>query len=135
MLYFNPETNTQIQEYFPSSVNIKVYALSRLTSHEEALKGQFRGIGEGLGRWLRSFHSWAADPVQAKLQAKIKMNQDMQALKNQINYANLLSKIDQFPDILGDVREVFEEVKKMSEAELTDESKLQIIHGDFWTGK
>lgn len=135
MFHFNPETNTQIQEYLPSSVDLKTYALSHLTSNDEGLKVHCYGIGEGLGLWLRSFHDWGNDQAQSKLQAQIKLNTPMQALKNSINYAGLVSTIDKFPTTLEDARDVFEEVKKASEAELADESKLQIIHGDFWTGK
>lgn len=135
LFHFNPETNTQIQEYLPNSVNLKVYALSHFTSNDESLKSHCLAIGKGLGLWLRSFHAWASDPAQSKLQSQIKLNEPMQALKNSINYANLVSRINKFPTILEDAREVFEAVKKDSEAELTDESQLQIIHGDFWTGK
>lgn len=135
LIYFNPETSTQVQEYFPNSVDLKTYALSHFTSNDESLKSHCLGIGKGLGLWLRSFHAWASDPAQSKLQDQIKLNGSMQALKNSINYATLLSRIDKFPTILEDARETFEAVKTASEVELTDESQLQIIHGDFWTGK
>lgn len=59
----------------------------------------------------------------------------MQMLKNTINYASLVSSIDRYPGILSDVRDILEQVKKMSEDEMANEDNLQIIHGDFWTGK
>lgn len=124
-----------MQEYLPSAVNLKTYSLSHFVKNDEDLRPYCYGIGEGLGLWLRSFHDWAKEPAQAKLQGQMKLNTTMQMLKNSINYGGIVSTIDKYPEILSDAREVFEEVKKASEAELADESNLQIIHGDFWTGK
>ncbi|KAL1880496.1 hypothetical protein VTK73DRAFT_5883 [Phialemonium thermophilum] len=134
LFYFNSETNTQVQEYLPNSLNLKAYALSSLVSNDECLKQPCFDLGKGIGLWLRRFHDWAKDEAQSKLQHKIKQNVPMQQLKNQINYSRLLAQVDSFPEILGEAKQAFEAVKKASEAELTDESKLQIIHGDFWTG-
>lgn len=133
--HFNPQTNTQIQEYLPSSVNIKTYALNHLSGNPSELKDRLVGIGNSVGTWLRNFHTWAAAPGQAKLQADIRFNKEMQALKNAVNYGALVSSIDTYPDILSDARDVLEQVKMMSEGEMADEHNLQIIHGDFWTGK
>lgn len=132
--HFNPQTNTQVQEYLPDSVNLKTYAINHLADNPSELKDRLVGIGNNLGTWLRNFHTWAADPAQAKLQAEIKLNKEMQMLKNTINYASLVSSIDRYPGILSDVRDTLEQVKKMSEDEMAKEDNLQIIHGDFWTG-
>ncbi len=59
----------------------------------------------------------------------------MQKLKNLINYTYLVKAVDRYSDILADAKPIFEEVKALSEAELQDESKQCVIHGDFWTGK
>jgi hypothetical protein len=133
--HFNQQTNTQIQEYLPNSVNLKAYAIKHLFDNPLHLKDRLMGIGNDLGRWLRDFHSWAALPAQRALQASIKQNKEMQTLKNAINYTALVTSIRTYPDILGDAREILEQVKAMSEEELADEDTLQIIHGDFWTGK
>lgn len=93
------------------------------------------GIGNSLGTWLRNFHTWAAGAGQAKLQAEIRLNKEMQMLKNYINYDVLVSSIDMYPGILSDARHILEQVKNMSEDGLVHEERLQIIHGDFWTGK
>lgn len=133
--HFNPQTNTQIQEYLPSSVNLKTYAINHLSGNPSDLKDRLVGIGNSLGTWLRNFHKWAAAADQAKLQAEIRLNKEMQRLKNTINYGVLVSRIDEYPEILSDARPILEQVKKMSEDEMVDEDKLQITHGDFWTGK
>jgi len=133
--HFNQQTNTQIQEFLPSSVNLKTYAINHLSGNPTNLKDSLVGVGNGLGQWLRNFHTWAADPAQAKLQADIKLNKEMQMLKNAINYTALVSKIDTYPDILVDARDILEQVKKMSDDEMADDHNLQVIHGDLWTGK
>lgn len=132
--HFNPQTNTQVQEYLPDSVNLKMYAISHLSGNPSELKYRLVGIGNNLGTWLRSFHTWAADPAQAKLQGHIKLNKEMQLLKNAINYVSLVSSVERYPDILTDAKDILEKVKKMSEDEMAKEDNLQIIHGDFWTG-
>ncbi|KAB5557962.1 kinase-like domain-containing protein [Coniochaeta sp. 2T2.1] len=136
--HFNPQTNTQIQEYLPNSVNLKTYAINHLSgdhpAEQQQLKSRLVNIGRNLGTWLRNFHAWAADPTQAKLRADICANKEMQPLKYAVNYGALLSRLDAYPDILGDARGSFEEVGKMAEEEMKDEGKLQVIHGDFWTG-
>jgi hypothetical protein len=133
--HFNAKTNTQIQEYLPNSVNLKTFALTYLADNPSHLKHRCVDIGHGLGTWLRSFHAWAANPAQVELQASIRLNKQMQLLKNAINYTSLISRIDTYPDILADAKDILEQVKKMSEDEMADTDNLQIIHGDFWTGK
>lgn len=125
-----------MQEYLPDAVNLKTYALSQLSDNPHDLADRCYHIGRGLGAWLRNFHTWAALPAQAQLQSDIKLNEQMQMLKNHINYGSLILRIDMYPDILdnSDTRSVFEQVTKMSEAELADKNNLEIIHGDFWTG-
>lgn len=56
-------------------------------------------------------------------------------IKLMINYQMLLGMVDQYPSILGDVKDVLQEVHDAAASELQDESSLQPIHGDFWTGK
>jgi hypothetical protein len=59
----------------------------------------------------------------------------MQKLKDMINYTILLGRVDKFPDILEEARETFKEIRQAVTAELADPEGLQVIHGDFWTGK
>lgn len=83
--------------------------------------------------WLRRFHDWAT--TEQSLRDLAKTNNEMQDIKLTYNYGLLLQRIDKFPDILMDAKPVFEEVFAMAKAELDAEAKLQVIHGDFWTGK
>jgi len=88
-----------------------------------------------LGEWLRRFHDKVKLPEQSGLRAELKFNGRMQYLKNTINYTWLLDRVDRFPSILEDAKPIFEEVQNVANAELEDESKLQVIHGGSWTGK
>ena len=133
--HFNSATNTQIQEYLPDSVNLKTYAITHLRPNPLDLKDRLVDLGRNLGTWLRNFHSWTTEPAQAQLRADIGANKEMQPLKYAINYSSLLSRADTYTDILGDARDVFDRVRKMAEEEMKEEDRLQVIHGDFWTGK
>lgn len=59
----------------------------------------------------------------------------MQGIKLTYNYGLLLQRVKSFPAILTGAKPVFEEVLALAKAELEEEDRLQIIHGDFWTGK
>ncbi|KAK3333874.1 kinase-like domain-containing protein [Cercophora scortea] len=132
---FNAETNTQLQEYLGGSVDLKTYALKHFSDgRDESRKPSCGDIGQGLGAWLRSFHSWATLPEQSAFKEVVKSNKALQSLKHMVNYSYLVSTVDNFPSILGGARETFELVKKMAADELENSEQVQIIHGDFWTG-
>ena len=61
-------------------------------------------------------------------------NKELQAIKFTYNYEKLLWQFDDFP-FLKESENVFQEVVANAKLELEDESKLHVIHGDFWTGK
>lgn len=94
-------------------------------------------VGRGLGAWLRKFHDWASSsaPESQQLRNLIASNKEMQGIKLQYNYKLLLSRAEAYPDLLVGAKPVFEELIALAEAELAEEDKLTIIHGDFWTGK
>lgn len=136
LYHFNPESSTQIQEYVSNAVNLKDYALRHYQSAtSEAVKPQCLQLGQGLGRWLREFHSWSDQPEQQGLRDLFTQNTDMQNIKKLINYDQLLGRVNMFPTLLQEYKDVLQEIVKMATAELADESQLSAIHGDFWTGK
>ena len=60
----------------------------------------------------------------------------MQKLNNHINYNLLLQRIDIFPEILEEAREIFIKVKEVAADELKGTLEdLKPIQGEFWTGK
>ncbi|CAN8097287.1 unnamed protein product [Discula destructiva] len=133
VFHYDLQRNTQIQEYLPNSLDLKRYALEHFSASTPLSENPaVVEIGRGLGRWLRSFHDWAA--TQTHLRDLARTNREMQALKLRYNYELLLSRVDTYPDILSGAKTVFEEVLGMAKAELCDEDQLQVIHGDFWTG-
>lgn len=99
------------------------------------LKEQCLGIGRGLGSWLRRFHIWAALPEQSGLRKTAADNYQLQRIKHSTYYEWALAMVDRYPGVLAEARSVFEEIKAMADEELADDSKLQVVHGDFWTGK
>lgn len=127
-----PDCSRAIQEYLPNSIDLKRYAL-KYFSATNILKASVLEIGQAMGKGLRNFHDWAAGH-DALLEAA-RSNVGMKSIKLKYNYELLLSRVDKFPNILSDAKTEFEAVLAMAKAELEDEAKLQVIHGDFWTGK
>ncbi|KAI0389922.1 kinase-like domain-containing protein [Xylariaceae sp. FL0594] len=133
LYHYDEQHNTQIHEFLRNSKDLKTYALDRYGADtSEDARSQCRQLGRALGGWLRGFHARSA--TQTGLRETVARNTAMQQLKNTINYSWLLDRVAQFPSVLGEAMNVFEEVKAMAAKELEDRSKLQVIHGDFWTG-
>lgn len=133
--HFDPVSSTQVQEYLPDSLDLKSYALRRFPpSTPESVKPNVLEVGRALGKWLRSFHDWAGSPGQEALRTRIGLNKEMKGIKFTYNYEILLRRLEKFP-FLKDSKTIFEEIIAKVKAELEDEGQLQIIHGDFWTGK
>lgn len=101
----------------------------------ESEKPQVVEVGRGLGKWLRTFHEWGAAPDQQELRDSARSNKEMQGIKMTYNYELLLRRVERYPEMLRDAKPIFEEVIAMATAELENEDELQVIHGDFWTGK
>ncbi|KAI0115844.1 kinase-like domain-containing protein [Nemania sp. FL0031] len=131
--HFDEKNSTQVQEILPNSKDLKTYALSTYSADtSDAARPQCLQLGRSLGKWLWNFHNSSA--TQASLQKTVAENTDMQQLKHFINFSWLLDRVEQFPSILSEAKGVFEKVKDMAAKEPEDESRLQAIHGDFWTG-
>ncbi|KAB5566758.1 kinase-like domain-containing protein [Coniochaeta sp. 2T2.1] len=133
---FYEESNIQIQEYIPFAQDLKRYIIecSQAGAPPTAWSEDMARFGHALGTWLGRFHEWGARPEHAELKRVATANKEIQRLKHLANYYFLVLAVDKFPALLGDAREVFEQVKAMADAEIEDESKLQVTHGDFWTG-
>ncbi len=134
LYHFNPETNTQVQEYLPEPLSLKEYALKHFSSRDAARKPLCYELGRSLGVWLLEFHRWAARPEQSQFREETKANEPMQHIKHFVNYAQLVATVANFPDILADAQETFEQIRDATAQEI-HRPDLQITHGDFWTGK
>lgn len=136
LYHFNPQTSTQVQEYLPNATNLKAYALSHLQRPTTpSTKTQCWQLGQSLGQWLRGFHTWSDQPDNQSLHRLFAKNTAMRNIKKAINYDQLLGRLSMFPAILEEHKETLQQIVAMATAELEDESKLSVIHGDFWTGK
>lgn len=135
VLHFDADTDTQILEDLPDSVDLKTFLLSSVSSGMS--KSSAESLGRALGSWLRSFHDWGSNKDQAGCKATLSKNESMKELKFWVNYTILIDTIANFPHILEKSRHVFEEVRDFAAAELTKQDhgdEYGIIHGDFWTG-
>jgi len=130
LYFFDEKSSTQVQEYITDSINLKDHALGHSLPEHECL-----AIGRGVGLWLRHFHNWGQLPAQSGFRERIGTDPSMQELKHFINYTWLVNRVSDYPNQLSDAKGVFEQVQAMTRAELSDPSKMEVIHGDFWTGK
>jgi 5-methylthioribose kinase len=136
VFHFDRETNIQIMEDLPNSLDLKHFLLSELA--QDLSEPSARSLGCSLGSWLRSFHEWGTKKEQRETRKLLNQNGTMKDLKFYINYSMLLDTIANFPGILEESRGVFGEVHKFAAAELKKEDnddEYGLIHGDFWTGK
>ncbi|KAJ5149831.1 hypothetical protein N7448_001409 [Penicillium atrosanguineum] len=132
---FDRERNTQILEDLPNSLDLKNFLLSGWCRDVSASSGRL--LGRSLGCWLKSFHDWARKGEQAEIRSFLAQNESMKGLKFYVNYSMLMDTIANFPGVLEESRDVFEEVKTFAAAEMKErdhEDGFGIIHGDFWTG-
>jgi hypothetical protein len=135
LFYFDASTKTQVQEYLDNAIDLKNYALKYYPPHTPTnLKSQCLGIGRGLGSWLRQFHGWAVQPAQASLRDTAAANHELQKLKHATYYQYLMMLVPKFTGVLSEAEATFAKVKEMADAE-QERSDLQVVHGDFWTGK
>ncbi|KAG6004396.1 hypothetical protein E4U21_001116 [Claviceps maximensis] len=145
VFFFDAQTSTQIQEYLPNAINLKAYAIRHYhSSTRRDAKPQCVQLGQALGRWLRAFHGGGggrdgqdAQKTQERktMRELLGRNSEMRALKKTINYDRLLLQMDAFPGLVGSCeRSVVQDITDMAAAEMRDESRLDVVHGDFWTG-
>ncbi|KAJ5616366.1 hypothetical protein N7537_001480 [Penicillium hordei] len=135
LLDFNRETNTQVFEDLPNSIDLKNFLLSKVSHDLSESSG--RALGSALGSWLRLFHHWTAEEQQIESTKILGENKVMKDLKFWVNYTMLLDTIENFPDILEGNRDIFEKIRDLAAAELEQRSHdngYGVIHGDFWTG-
>ncbi|KAL4784576.1 kinase-like domain-containing protein [Aspergillus varians] len=136
LLHFAPSTYTQVMEDLPDAVDLKTFMLSPGVA--ESLSREWTlSIGRTLGTWLRSFHSWVADPTQKDVATQFGEFKVMRDLKFSINYDGFLTMVDVYPDILAGSRAVFEKVRELAAEELKETQGTAVIgpiHGDFWSG-
>lgn len=103
------------------SVDLKTLLLSPSSSYLHATL-----IGQGLGCFLRSVHTWGGSP---DLRNVLEGHTIAGLLWTWLNYGRLLETIDRFPSVLLSYKETFVEVVSAPEIE---ESEKTLVHGDFW---
>ncbi|KAK6074397.1 phosphotransferase enzyme family protein [Seiridium cupressi] len=139
--FYDEKSNTQILEYLPNGIDLKTYIRKNIASPTpSSYRLQFQRLGKAIAQWIVGFHQQtekeARDALstghKSKLYAELEACESMQKLKFLINYDWLIRRIDLFPHILEEAREVFEEFRAEAKREMQED--LMPIHGDFWTG-
>ncbi|KAK9799101.1 putative Cytoplasmic tRNA 2-thiolation protein 2 [Seiridium cardinale] len=139
--FYDEKSNTQILEYLLNGIDLKTYIRKNIASPTpSSYRLQFQRLGKAIAQWIMGFHQQtekeARDALstghKSKLYAKLEACESMQKLKFLINYDWLIRRIDLFPHILEEAREVFEEFRAEANREMQED--LMPIHGDFWTG-
>lgn len=141
---YDDKTKTQIQEYLPGTRDLKRIVLK---SFEEPLavllKQHYLHIGRALAEYISQFHQNTSpvarvhaedgtSPDLSTLHEAISRSSEMQDLKLMVNYDWLLDRVEQFPDILKDAKDVFVRLREQGIDELKNGSAAStVIHGDF----
>ncbi|KAJ4128990.1 hypothetical protein NW768_007516 [Fusarium equiseti] len=133
LYYFHAEGLNQLIELQPKGIHLKDYAIQNFRSPTpQSLKPQCHALGRALGRWLRDFTEWSSQQTQHR--ELVAQNEFAQTVRHMVNYQWLQKRIEEYPSALGDVKNILEEVENTAATELKYQDKLQVIHGDFWTG-
>ncbi|KAJ4007838.1 hypothetical protein NW766_009646 [Fusarium irregulare] len=131
---FDAKGLNQLIELQSKGINLKDYAIQKFRSPTpQYLEPQCYALGKALGRWLKDFTEWSSQ--QTDHRELIAQNEFAQTVRHMVNYHWLHKRIEEFPSVLDDVRAILEDVEKTAVAQLKENDKLHIVHGDFWTGK
>jgi hypothetical protein len=134
LLHFDAPTTTQIHSYIPHTTTLKSYCLTNLASPTSPRhKTLCHQLGRALGRWLNAFTVWTAAHPEARETAK--GNVSAQPIKHMVSYGWFEERVRELPEVLGEARDVLEEVERMERQDLAEEGKLRVVHGDLSTGK
>lgn len=145
---YEPETKTLVLEYLPNVVDLKTYSLIHFQSPTpEYLRKPTRELGKVLAIYMVKFHDMTREIVRKSFEQKhtqqlsgfnrvIDSSNDMQSLKHLINFDWMIDRVEQFPGILSDAKDILRLVKNMALKELSDPSvDLTLIHGDYYPQK
>ncbi|KAL1898344.1 hypothetical protein Cpir12675_001969 [Ceratocystis pirilliformis] len=135
VLYSNPVSNTMVQSYFPSGIDLRSYGFSHLSQPGlgKIEREKVMEFGRALGHWLVNLHSWTNSPTNTAAKALAASNVCGPALKQELNYGGLLAMKEKSPaalELLSD--ETINGVVNQTRREL--DSNTHVVHGDFWTG-
>ncbi|KAH6663975.1 kinase-like domain-containing protein [Plectosphaerella plurivora] len=130
------DSTIQVQEYLPGSIDLKQYMLKHCAASPTPVEREKSAqIGAALANWLRSFHKWAASQQDEDFARLVSKNTFGPYVKNLINFSWLSDRVDTFPDVLRDCKDLLVEIQDAVAKEKDNQkARYQIIHGDFWTG-
>lgn len=141
---YDDEAKTQIQEYLAGTLDLKSTVLKSCERPPDKLLQQhYHHIGRALAEYISQFHQNTSlvarahaekgtSPHPSTLHEAISRSSEIQALKLMINYDWLLERVEQFPNILKDAKDVFVRLRERGIEELENRSAtLTVIHGDF----
>jgi hypothetical protein len=130
---WDEENTNQILEFMPNGTTMKNYVLRHFDSVSPNDPAP-RQLGKSLGLWLRNFTEWSARHA-AELRPLVIVNEEGKNVRHWVNFLWLAESVKNYPEILGEAKDVFAEVEKAVAEEGRDDSKIQCIHADFWPGK
>lgn len=132
--HFDQDSSTQVLEFLSDGIHLKDYAIKNYgPPTPESFQPQCHELGKALGSWLRDFVAWSAQ--QVKHRELVAQNEFGQAVRHMLNYGWLHERTKEYPGILNDVEDILTQVEQLAASEKENTDELQIIHGDFWTGK
>ncbi|CAH0033906.1 unnamed protein product [Clonostachys rhizophaga] len=129
---FIEDSSTQILEYMTEGTTLKEFIPKYFGHATTPKESDAREIGKTVGSWLKWIHQLTAN--DAEMHAIAEKNELGRFFRHMVTFTWLKDRVEQYPSVLSDAKEIFREVEQAVTSELSDTSKLQAIHGDFWTG-
>lgn len=134
LLHFDEANTTQVHEHISNSTTLKAYILRNYSAPTpKTREPECRQLGKAMGRWMNEFVKYTISQPQMKRCAV--GNRDAQPIRHQFSYGWLHDRIEQYPGIFSEDGEILEQVLRLATEELEDESRLQVVHGDFAPAK
>lgn len=143
--HYDFSTKTQVQEFLPGVVGLKAHCMSTIqTPAAENGQHDYHLLGKSLAEYIlraqalmtRTIEDQAGevsdDRDTTALHGTVTKGSEIQKLVHTINYDWLFDRIEQFPEMLSDARDVFVQVKEHALGEIQGRSgNLSVINGDF----
>nr|QQO98480.1 FrzJ [Cladobotryum sp.] len=132
---FDAESNTQILEDITGYITVCEFLTSRCT--QSTSPAFTTRLGFRLGSWLGGLHAWGEGRSPAEIIGGVEENQEAQDGSFDFFYGNPVRRVEQFPHLLGDCKEVLEQIRDRAAREQKSRTgeKFGFVHGDILSRK
>ncbi|KAK5990622.1 4-hydroxytryptamine kinase-like protein [Cladobotryum mycophilum] len=127
---FDAESDTQILEDVTGYITVWEFLASRCT--QSTSSAFTTRLGFRLGSWVGDLHAWGEGRSPAEIVGGIRENQEAQDGSFDFYYGNPIRRVELFPHLLGDCKEVLEQIRDRAAREQKSRTgkNFGFVHGD-----